>query len=271
MASSQLKEKSSGLEKEKKSLKAEDMKPDSAVVAKRKLLIWVTGGKGGTGKSTFARGLLDLLLAAGLSVAAFDGDIENAQLFRYYEKIGSGVVRTVLADRDGGDDILAAMEEGTADVIIADVAAGGTQILGSLQDESMLLSVADELGYDITVVSVITASKDSINTLRVTLETTAGFNVNHVVVKNLFFDDAEGFELFEESETRKQFSQVEGVILPMRSLLEKTYKALDRNSLPFSLAKEKESGLPMGDRARVRQWLTCLDDELRAHGALFGL
>ena len=31
---------------------------------KTKRVIWITGGKGGTGKSTFARGLLDTLLTA---------------------------------------------------------------------------------------------------------------------------------------------------------------------------------------------------------------
>ena len=50
-----------------------------------KRVIWVTGGKGGVGKSTFARGLLDILREAGLNVAAFDGDPTNAQLFRYYD------------------------------------------------------------------------------------------------------------------------------------------------------------------------------------------
>ena len=55
-----------------------------------KRVIWVTGGKGGVGKSTFSRGLLDVLSNAGVNVAAFDGDPSNAQLFRYYQGVGEG-------------------------------------------------------------------------------------------------------------------------------------------------------------------------------------
>ena len=239
--------------------------------AKRKTLVWVTGGKGGTGKSTFARGLLDILRSLGLTVVAIDGDRENSQLFRYYQNSGTGVVKTGLAERDGGDDILEAMELGEADVILADVAAGGSQILSRLQDESMFLSIAEEMGYDITVVSVLSPIKDSINMLKEALETTDGFGVRHVAVKNLHFDEADGFALFEGSKTREQLQAAGGVVLEMRDLLPKTYSALDRANLPFSAAKEAASGLPSGDRARVRQWLTCLTDELQAHGTVFGL
>ena len=54
-------------------------------------VIWITGGKGGVGKSTFARGLLDVLLDAEVNVAPFDGDPSNSQLFRYYQSVGNGV------------------------------------------------------------------------------------------------------------------------------------------------------------------------------------
>lgn len=128
-------------------------------VQKMKRVIWVTGGKGGTGKSTFARGALDTLLTAGVNVAAFDGDPENAQLHRYYQGMGKGVVRTELAQRDGGDDILQVMEEQKPDVILADVAAGGSQILMRLEDESLFLSDMAEMGYTFTVVSVLVPSK----------------------------------------------------------------------------------------------------------------
>ena len=57
----------------------------------------------------------------------------------------------------------------------------------------------------------------------------------------------------------------------MRDLLGKTYGALDRDNLPFLGALDKETGLPSGDRCRIRQWRTCLRDQLMQHGAAFGL
>ena len=236
---------------------------------KKKRVVWVTGGKGGTGKSTFARGVLDTLLAQSITVSAFDGDPENAQLYRYYQRLGNGVVRTELAERDGGDDILAAMEEAQPDVILADVAAGGSQILMHLQDESLFLSSAEELGYAFTVVSVMSPIKDSVNMVREALEMTKGHSVQHVAVKNLHFGDADDFELFDDSKTKQQFEATGGVVLSMRDLFSKTYGAIDKENLPFQMATKKESGLPYGDRARVRQWLTCFHDQmLLANGAL---
>lgn len=240
-----------------------------ATARKTKRVLWVTGGKGGTGKSTFARGVLDTLLTSGINTAAFDGDTENPQLHRYYQKVGDGVVRTVLADRDGGDDILQAMEEAQPDVILVDVAAGGSQILMRLQDESLFLSSAKELGYAFTVVTVLSPIKDSVNMLKEAMDITRGHNVQHVVVKNLHFGQEDDFELFDSSNTKRHFEADGGIVLTMRDLLSKTYGEIDKQNLPFSVAMKKESGLSRGDRNRVRQWLTCFQDQMKlANGAL---
>ncbi len=238
-------------------------------IQKQKRVVWVTGGKGGTGKSTFARGVLDTLLAHQVTVSAFDGDPENAQLHRYYQSLGDGVVRTELAERDGGDDMLAAMEEEQPAVVLADVAAGGSQILMRLQDESLFLSSAEDLGYAFTVVSVLSPIKDSVNMVKEALDITQGHSVQHVAVKNLHFGDADDFALFDASKTKLRFEAEGGVVLSMRDLFNKTYGAIDRENLPFQVAAKKECGLPYGDRARTRQWLTCFHDQMQlANGAL---
>lgn len=236
-----------------------------------KRVLWVTGGKGGTGKSTFARGALDVLSANGANVAAFDGDLENPQLHRYYKTIGEGVTRTVLAKRDGGDNILDVMEESQPDIILVDVAAGGSQILMRLQDESLFLSSAEELGYAFTVVTVLSPIKDSVNMLKEAMDITQGHNVQHVVIKNLHFGQEGDFELFDSSTTKQRFEANGGIVLTMRDLLSKTYGAIDKDNLPFSVAAKKESGLPRGDRNRIRQWLTCLHEQMELTNGALGL
>jgi hypothetical protein len=202
------------------------------------------------------------LAAAGRKVAAIDGDVENAQLHRHYQNMGQGVIRTELGERDGGDVILAVMEQKEPDVILVDVAAGGSQILMRLQDESLFLSSAREMGYDFTVLSVLSPIKDSVNMLKEAMETTQGHFVQHVAVKNLHFGEADDFELFESSKTKLRFEKAGGVVITMRDLLGKTYAAIDQGNLPFSVAKTIEGGLPQGDRNRVRQWLTHLRDQM---------
>ena len=209
MASSQTLESTQDLE-EQVAAGVKLVKQPTMKASTRKRVIWVTGGKGGTGKSTFARGVLDLLLEAGVNVAAFDGDPDNAQLFRFYRNLGKGVVRTALNERDGGDDILDAMEAQQPDVILADVAAGGSQILMRLQDESLFLSTAQEMGYDFTVVSVLSPIKDSVNMLKEAIDTTQGHEVQHIAVKNLHFGALGDFELFETSQTKERFVNLGG-------------------------------------------------------------
>ncbi|MEL7228266.1 MAG: adenylyl-sulfate kinase, partial [Cyanobacteria bacterium J06576_12] len=118
-------------------------------------VIWVTGGKGGVGKSTFARGLLDVLVEAGVNVIALDGDPSNAQLFRYYQSVGDGVQCVDLDKQGEADVLLNQMEESKADVFLVDVAAGGSQTLLDLENDIGLISEAMDMGFRFTVVSVM--------------------------------------------------------------------------------------------------------------------
>lgn len=234
-------------------------------------VIWVTGGKGGVGKSTFARGLLDILLDAGISVAAFDGDPDNAQLFRYYKGQGNGVRRVELDVQGEADVLLNEMEAHKADVFLVDVAAGGSQTLIELEEDIGLLSMADSLGYRVTVVSVLSRIKDSVNLLRMTLERTAEFDVDHVVVKNLFFGKKERFLLFEGSKTKEQLLDGGGVELFMPELFDDTYELLDQENLPFRVAVTADSGLLAAQRSRIFKWLKALKVEVMNAGGVLGL
>ena len=233
-----------------------------------KCVIWVTGGKGGVGKSTFARGLLDVLLDAEVKVAAIDGDPSNSQLFRYYQSVGDGV-QCVDLDRQGKADVLLnQMEAGKADVFLIDVAAGGSQTLLDLEQDIGLISEAMEMGFRFTLVSVMSRIKDSVNLLKASLEMTQGFDVQHVAVKNLYFGEGDRFRLFDGSKTKAALLEGGGVVLEMPELFDDTYELLDQLNLPFrSLLCDDE--FPRAQRSRIRKWLVEFAGELgKAEGAL---
>ena len=233
-----------------------------------KRVIWVTGGKGGVGKSTFARGLLDVLLDAEAKVAPFDGDPSNSQLHRYYQSVGDGV-RCIDLDTQGqADELLNQMEAAKADIFLIDVAAGGSQTLLDLENDIGLISEAADIGYRFTVVSVMSRIKDSVNLLKASLEMTDGFDVQHVAVKNLYFGAGDRFRLFDGSKTKTALLDDGGVVLEMSELFDDTYELLDQLNLPFrSLLSDKE--FPRAQRSRMRKWLTEFSDEVeKANGAL---
>lgn len=237
--------------------KSVDRKPK-----RNRYLVLVTGGKGGTGKSTFARGFLDVLRAHDIDVSAFDGDPSNSQLYRYYKGDGSGVSRIELGNR-GEDILLDDIEQKTADVILVDIAAGGNQTLANLEKSVRLLSNATEMGYQVVIVSVLSRIKDSVNLLRATMGMTAGHDVRHVAVKNLYFGEADRFRLFDDSQTKERLLEDDGIVLNMPELSDDTYEALDQKNIPFRTAIQQESGLSLADRSRVFQWLQEFEDELR--------
>ena len=244
---------------------------DSQASQKIKCVIWVTGGKGGTGKSTFARGLLDTLLADGVEVAAFDGDPDNAQLYRYYKTSDGGVTRIGIKERKGADDIITEMEEIGTDVILVDVPAGGGQILVGLEEEVGFLSAITEVGYQLTIVTVLSRIKDSVNQLKLAMDITEDFDVQHIAVKNLYYGDKDKFKFLDCSKTKQRLLDNGGVVIEMRDLDDDTYEHVDDLDLPFQKAIAPDSPLSNPDVRRVKRWLIHFKKQVVAAGGLLGL
>ena len=230
-------------------------KSNNRTTVETKRIIWVTGGKGGTGKSTFARGLLDTLRAAGIKVVAFDGDPDNSQLFRFYKNADVTVTRIPIHKRNGADDIIMEMEEAQTPIILVDVPAGGGNLLTGLEDEVGFLSALEEVGYQMTLVTVLSRIKDSVNQLKLAMDVTEGYNnIAHVAVKNLYFGDCDRFRLFDGSKTKGRLLERGGVVLEMPDLFDDTYELLDQLNLPFrSLLSDKS--FPRAQRSRINKWL----------------
>lgn len=236
-------------------------------------VIWVTGGKGGVGKSTFARGLLDVLLKAGVTVAAYDGDPDNAQLFRFYQDQGKGVQKLSLDIQGQADRLLDEMEANKAQVFLIDVAAGGSKTLRDLETDIGLISQAADMGYGFTVVSVLSRIKDSVNLLKLTLEMTEGLPAQQVAVKNLHFGEGDQFLLFNQSKTKERLAERGGVVVEMPALFSDTYETLDKQNLPFRTAVGAPSSVvPRAHRTRVHNWLKAVEAEIRDQaGEVLGL
>ena len=237
----------------------------------QKRIIWVTGSKGGTGKSTFARGLLDLLLEQGVDVAAFDGDPDNSQLYRFYKDLGGGVTRVVITERDGGDDLLLTMEEGKAAVILVDTPAGAREVLANLEDELGFLSALSELNYPLTMVSLLSRVKDSVNQLKYAFNEMADYDVAHVAVKNLFYGDEDKFRIFDAARISQQIKDAGGAVIQMRDLYEDTYELLDDNDLAFQQATSPSEIVKGPDVRRVNSWRNHLKAQVCSANGLLGL
>jgi hypothetical protein len=243
----------------------------------KKRVVAVTSDKGGSGKSTVTRAMTDILLGRAVPLLAFDADKRNAQLHRHYHQAiaktggnGHGVTRIDLSVRGGTDALLNALDQSTAQVVLIDFPAGGGELFERLEKEIKLLDFLDEMGYALTMVSVISRVKDCVNSLRTLMEF-CGDRADHVVVKNGFFGEAERFRRFDGSKTKELLLQQGGRVIAFPDLYDDTFDAIDEKNLTFAQVLQPEAGFAMADRRRVKVFLDEATKQMLVAGDLLGM
>ena len=220
--------------------------------ANQKRLVIVTGDKGGVGKSTFSRGLLQVYVNKKIHLLAYDADKRNPQLERHY---GKDVVRCLdIFNRGEADVLLVNLDEQQPPIALLDLPAQSSSFFETFERELNIFDSLKECGYQITIVSVISRVKDSVSILKLLYEY-CGDRVDYLVVKNLFYGAEDKFERYDESKLRKQMKDkvtCQEIVMP--DLFYKTYDFLDEHSLPFTGVYEHAKA-NLAIRLRVKSWL----------------
>jgi CobQ/CobB/MinD/ParA nucleotide binding domain len=250
---------------------------DMSKEKQHKRILAVTSDKGGSGKSVVSRTIADVLLRHSVPALVFDADKRNAQLFRHYDVafkhcggMHPGVARIDLSVRGGTDALLNLLESADVQVVLIDFPAGGGELFERLEREIKLLDFLDELGYRLTLISVISRVKDCVNSLRTLMEF-CGDRADYVVVKNGFFGEPNRFRRFDGSKTEALLHQLNGQVIAFPDLYDDTFDAIDERSLTFSQALEPAAGFTMADRRRVKVFLDEAERQLRTAGDLLGI
>jgi hypothetical protein len=255
----------------------------------KKRAIFVCSQKGGAGKTTFARGLVELLRCEGYVVAAYDADGNVGQLFQHEglrdangrlipnqdPLVGCGFFN--IREDDDRDILLNALAA-EPPLILFDLPGGVVGELGKVVDYGAaprgLFSEYLDRGYAITVVVVMTPVLASVRTVQESIES-FGHGVDYVAVKNLAFGAEENFILFDgcaqpdltlPTSVGKQMLLAQGgALITMPALHSRSYALLDVFNLSY-LAAAQGSGpgrrLPLADQMRVRRWLQEFDEQL---------
>ena len=231
-------------------------------------VVIITGDKGGVGKSTFARGLIHLYVEKKLTYLAYDSDHRNAQLYRHYNSAESEVKLLDIFTRGGADNLLIDLDSQRPPLALVDLPAQSGAFFESFEKDLGVFDAVKSLGYKVTMASVLSRVKDSVNILRV-LHEYCKKRVDYVVVKNLFHGEADKFERYDSSETRINLKSSGAVEVLMPDLFFKPYDYIDEMNLSFEGVSKSKADITI--KSRVSAWIKEFEQNMLIGGSLLGL
>ncbi len=120
--------------------------------------LWaVGGGKGGVGKSTFARLLADYYDQQKLPWRGFDADSTNGHLFRFYPEQTTPLL---LREKASIDQIVVAVD-GDQSPLLVDLGARSGDIIEEWMQQISFFELKKTVGFDVTIVFLLSSVKDS--------------------------------------------------------------------------------------------------------------
>lgn len=230
-------------------------------------VIVVGADKGGVGKTTIARAIMDFLALNEIEARAFDTETPRGTLHRFHPEETAIVDLTSTADQMKIIDTLNAAKP----VSVIDVRAGGlSPALEALDEIGFFDAVkAGEFGFVLLhVIGPSIASLDEIAAIAPYVE-----DGNYFMVKNHVNDTT-----FFEWDPQTHASYFEGVVasgeITIPKLTELAYEQVEISGAPFLtfVANETATGKPANHsfvlRGYVRSWLARVADEFQRVGLL---
>ena len=225
-------------------------------------LIMVGADKGGVGKTTVARVLMDFFARNNLPTRAFDTEAPRGTLHRFYPNNCEVIDIEDVADQM---KVLDTLEKAPEKITIVDFKAGALGRTLDLFDKIGVFEAARADEFDIAMFHVVGPAVASLDEL----QEVSGYmkGVDYIVVRN-FINETNFFEWDEET-YRKYFSGLNNAHeMEVPKLNEMAYEAVDLNGVTFTdfinnrKASGEEADFSFTLRGYVRKWLSDLDEVL---------
>ena len=247
-------------------------------------LVLVISQKGGVGKSTFTRALVETLRMIRKDVSAYDADGSVGQLLQFLgTRTGPGAETfadpqdatcgvaffDVREERQRGQLINILDEEPT--LAIVDLPGGSLGAVAEvLGDTRKMVESFTQAGYRLHVVLVITQVKAGVHAVEECIGK-FGPDVHYVVVRNLAFaqiedylifdgyidrthgDPANGYKIF--GKAKDKLLEAGGEVINLPKIQALTYGLLDNTDLSFTAGMQRSSGLALQQREHCRIFL----------------
>ncbi len=234
-------------------------------------LILVGADKGGVGKTTTSRALLDYMARKNILARAFDTENPRGSLARFYPGITEIINLEEVADQM---KVLDTMGSAAVKVSVVDLKAGAMSHALEVFENIGVLDAAREGAFNLSLVHVIGPSIASLEEMEQVKDYTKG--LSYVVARN-FINETNFFE-WDEKTFKKYFADLphaNEIIIP--KLNEMAYELIDLAGVTFSdfirnrRADGKEADFSFVLRGYARKWIKDLDDQLEHLDMIKGL
>lgn len=225
-------------------------------------VIIVGADKGGVGKTTVSRALLDFLARKNVLARAFDTENPRGTLQRFYPR------NTQIIDLANVSDqmkLLDTLETDSVKVTVVDMKAGNLSAGLDLFDRIGVLEAARNGDFNLALVHVIGPAIASLDEMNEVAAYTQG--LDYVVARN-FINETNFFE-WDEKTFKKYFAEIpEAREIDVPKLNEMAYEQVDLAGVTFSdfiankTARGEDANFSFVLRGYVKKWQADLDKEL---------
>lgn len=224
-------------------------------------VILVGADKGGVGKTTVARALLDFLDRRNILARAFDTENPRGTLRRFYPGKAEIIDLSNVADQMR---ILDTMDSAAENVTVVDLKAGNLSAGLEIFDKIGVLAAARDGMFDLGLMHVVGPSIASLDEMNEVTKYTNG--LDYVVARN-FINETNFFE-WDEKTFKKYFASLPNAKeIEVPKMNEMAYEAVDLAGATYSdfgNNKTREGGEANHSfvlRGYVRKWLADIDAE----------
>lgn len=227
-------------------------------------LILVGADKGGVGKTTTSRAVLDFLARRNILARAFDTENPRGGLHRFHPGITEIINLEEVADQM---KVLDTLETTNVGVTVVDLKAGAMSTALQAFDDIGALDAAREGQFNLGLIHVIGPSIASLNEMGEISKFTK--DISYVVARN-FINETNFFE-WDEHTYKKYFSGLSGAKeINIPKLNEMSYEQIDLSGVSFTdfinnkTANGRDANFSFVLRGYARKWVRDLDAEFES-------
>ncbi len=226
---------------------------------KNRRIVMVVGGKGGTGKTLFARLLYYALVEAKVKAVGVDSDVENPEFAAYHEASKFNVFCLDFLSVDGGVSFLDLLAQKKPEVVVMDMpGASGEQSRNQLEKFNLLNLDAD-MGYRLTLTTVLNNGFSPIYSMEAMMECCRD-RADYVVARNAHWEQGNlNFGRWDASEARTKFQALKGIEIAMPALEMATFDVLHPDKSFFEVKNLASAGHKMLAMSFLRRGVAGLD------------